>query len=480
PAGTRRVQIVAAEPAQVLERLRQQPGVHQATLFGQAVFALIDDNLTDAELGVPSHDVVPAEPTLEDVFVTLSRARNGDGPAADRPSLQPASKQPDAVLPSPPVRQASRVRTGFSRQRVASVARKEFLHIIRDRSTLFFSLFIPIVELFMLGYAVDMNIRHIPTVVFDQAGTQESRTLLDHFTNSDDFDLVGKVYSDAALNEAIVSGRAHVGLKIPEDFSRQLMAGQTAQLLVLVDGSEASVAAEAVNVSNAIALRESLIHILAGRSLPVETRPEVMFNPDTRSANFFIPGLLVVLCQVMAVMLTSNSIVREREQGTLEQLFMTPVRPRELILGKIVPYLFLTTAEFCVIALLMCSAFQVPVHGVFLTLLGIALPFIVGMLGLGLWISTLATTRDASLQLSMGTVIPSIFLSGYVFPIESMPRIFQWLAYLVPTTWMIDASRGVILRGAGWNELKLNFVVLSGMSLLLVVLSMTRFRKRLA
>jgi ABC-2 type transport system permease protein len=380
---------------------------------------------------------------------------------------------------APPVT-SSRVRIGFSRQRAMSVVRKEFLHIIRDPTTLFFSLFIPIIELFLLGYAIDTNIRHIPTVIFDQAGTQESRMLIDRFTNTDDFDVVGQVYTDDALRESIIAGRAHVGIKIPEDYSRQLMAGQTAQLLILVDGSEASVAAEAVNVSNAIALRESLLQILAGRSLPVESRPEVMFNPDTRSANFFIPGLLVVLCQVMAVMLTSNSIVREKEQGTLEQLFMTPVRTWELIVGKLIPYLCLTMAEFCVIALLMCTAFQVPIHGAFLTLLGIALPFILGMLGLGLLISTRAATRDASLQLSMGTVIPSIFLSGYVFPIESMPRFFQYLAYAVPTTWMIDASRGVILRGAGWSELREHALVLWVMALVLLVLSMSRFRKRLA
>lgn len=360
------------------------------------------------------------------------------------------------------------------------MARKEFLHILRDPSTLFFSLFIPIVELFLLGYAININIRHIPTVIFDQAGTQESRELIDRFSNSDDFDIVGEVFTDRALTEAIVSGRAHVGLKIPEDYSRQIMAGQTAQLLVLVDGSEASVAAEALNVSNAIALRESLLTILAGRSLPVESRPEVLFNPDTRSANFFVPGLLVVLCQVMAIMLTSNSIVREKEQGTLEELFLTPVRTMELIFGKLVPYFCLTMAEFCVISFLMYTAFQVPIHGSYLTLLVIALPFILGMLGLGLWISTFASTRDAALQLSMGTVIPTFLLSGYIFPIESMPRLFQWISLLIPTTWMIDAARGVILHGAGWTELREHALVLTAMVLALLAASMFRFRKRLA
>jgi ABC-2 type transport system permease protein len=375
---------------------------------------------------------------------------------------------------------SSRVQVGFSWQRAFSIARKEYLHIIRDPTTLFFSLFIPVVELFMLGYAIDMNVRHIPTIICDQAGTQESRTLIDRFANTQDFDVVGQVYTDADLTGAIISGRAHVGVKIPEDYSLQLMAGQTAQLLVLVDGSQSSVAAEVVNVSNAIALRESLFHILGNQSLPVETRPQVMFTPDTRSANFFIPGLLVVLCQMMAVMLTSNLIVREKENGTLEQLFMTPVRTWELILGKMIPYLCLTMADFCFISLLMCTAFQVPIHGAFLTLLGIVLPFILGMLGLGLWISTRAATRDASMQLSMGTVIPSIFLSGYVFPVESMPQFFEYLAYAVPATWMIDASRGVILRGAAWVKLREHAFVPWSMALALLVLSMTRFRKRLA
>jgi len=369
--------------------------------------------------------------------------------------------------------------SGISWQRAVSVSRKEFLHIIRDPTTLFFSLFVPIVEMFMLGYAIDTNVRHVATVVFDQARTQESRILVRSFENSEDFTVIGEVFTDAALSEAIVSGRAHVGIKIPENYSRQMVAGQTAQLLILVDGSQSSVAAEAVNVGNAIALRESLKQILGDRPLPVEARPQVLFNPDTRSANFFIPGLLVVMCQMMAVMLSANAIVREKENGTLEQLFMTPVRAIELILGKLFPYLVLTFTEFCCIAFLMRTIFQVPIHGSFLTLLGIALPFVLGMLGLGLWISTRAATRDAAMQLAMGTVIPSIFLSGYVFPVDSMPPVFWYLAYAFPTTWMIDASRGVILRGAGWSDLAPHALMLWGMAIILLFLSMMKFRKRL-
>lgn len=367
----------------------------------------------------------------------------------------------------------------FSPQRAASIARKEFLHILRDPTTLFFSLFVPVMEMLLLGYAIDTNVRHVRTIVFDQARTQESRRLIRSFENTQDFRIMGEVFTDAELSTAIISGKAHVGIKIPEDYSRQVLGGHTAQVLVLVDGSESSVAAEAVSVANAIALRESLRHLLGTRPLPVDVRPEVLFNPDTRSANYFIPGLLVVMCQMMAVMLTANAIVREKEKGTLEQLFMTPVRSSEVMLGKLAPYLVLTVLEFCLIALLMRTIFQVPIHGSFFTLLTIGLPFILGMLGLGLLISTKASTRDASMQLAMGTVIPSIFLSGYVFPVESMPLGFRYVSYAIPTTWMIDASRGVILRGAGWYELQTHALVLSLMSVVLIVLSATQFRKRL-
>ena len=371
-------------------------------------------------------------------------------------------------------------RKRYSWQRLHSVARKELLHILRDPMTLFFTLFIPVVELFMLGYAIDVNVRNIPTVVLDQAKTQESRILLQRFTNTDDFLIIREVSREEELTRAIVAGEARVGIKIPENYSRNLLSGETAEILVLVDGSVSSVAGEAVNVGNAIALRESLARVLGDKPLPVETRPRVLFNPDTRSANFFIPGLMVVMCQMMSVMLSANAIVREKELGTLEQLFMTPVRPAELILGKLLPYLVLAFAEFCIIAFLMRTIFQVPIHGHFATLLGLTLPFVLAMLGLGLLVSRKAATREAASQLAMGTVLPSIFLSGYVFPIDSMPPLFWYIAQAIPTTWLIDASRGVIIRGAGWSELWFHSVVLWGMALAVLSFSAFKFRKRIA
>jgi ABC-2 type transport system permease protein len=364
-------------------------------------------------------------------------------------------------------------------RRTVSIARKEVLHLLRDPGTLFFALFIPMLELFMLGYAIDMNVRHVRTVIVDYSGTQESRSLLRAFETSEDFDVVDIVGSEAEMTEAIVAGRAHVGIMIPEDYSRRLQAGQTAQFLVKVDGSVSSVAAEAVNVGNALALRESLSKILGDRPLPVESRPQVLFNPDTRSANFFIPGLLVVLCQMMATALTANAIVREKEKGTLEQLFMTPVQAGELILGKLSPYLVLTFVEMLTILLLMVTVFRVPIHGRVVTFLAMALPFTLATLGIGLWISTRANTENEAMHLVMGTVMPSVFLSGYVFPTDSMPWFFQQVALLIPTTWLIESARGVILRGAGWRELWLNALVLWGMAVFMLTASTLRFHKKL-
>lgn len=368
----------------------------------------------------------------------------------------------------------------FSLQRTYAVARKEFLHIIRDPATLFFALFIPVLELFMLGYAIDTNVRFVSTVVLNQCQTEESKRMIRMFENSKDFRVVREVATENEMNYMIVSGKAQVGIKIPEDFSRQIEAGRSAQILVLVDGSNSSVAGEALNVSNALALQESLKSLALVQPFLIESRPRILFNPDTRSANFFIPGLMVVMCQMMAIMLSANAIVREKEKGTLEQLFMTPVKAGELIFGKLIPYLVLTFVEFCTILFLMWSVFQVPIHGYVITLLLYTLPFTFSFLGLGLYISTQVDTREAAGQMAMGTMMPSIFLSGYVFPLESMPTFFWYVAQIFPTTWLIDAARGVILRGAGWSELWLHSVVLWTMGIATFFLAAMKFRKRLS
>jgi ABC-2 type transport system permease protein len=371
---------------------------------------------------------------------------------------------------------------GFSLQRMLSVARKEFFHIIRDPATLFFALFLPILQLFMLGFAIDTNVRNLRTVVLDEAKSEESRQVLQRFEQSGSFKISKHVFSDAELHDQIVAGKARVGIKIPANYSQRVLHGNPpAQILILVDGSDSNAAGTALNVGNLLVaeIARDLAQQDGGSVQPrVVSSPQVLFNPDTRSPNFFIPGLMVVLCQMMAIILSANAIVREKENGTLEQLFMTPVQSSELIFGKLIPYFFLTLIEFCTILLFMRVAFQVPIHGPVLALLFLSVPFAFCFLGLGLLISTRADSRDAAFQMAMGTMMPSIFLSGYIFPLDSMHWFFYGLAQVLPTTWLIDAARGVILRGAGWSELWLHNIVLWGMGLGIFALSVMTYRKR--
>lgn len=362
------------------------------------------------------------------------------------------------------------------------VLRKEAIHISRDRMALFFTVIMPMLQMFMIGFAINTNVRDIPTSVYDAAKTQESRRLLDRFVNSDDFKIVSYVDSEDALNREVIAGRARVGIKIPPDYSRRLLSGQSASYLVLVDGSDSSVAGAAVNVSNAIALRESLERSLsvtsARQTLPVESRPKVLFNPDSKSANFLIPGMIAVLMQMMTVLMTAITIVRERERGTLDQLFMTPVKPLGLMIGKILPYAVVAYVEVLILLFFMRWAFGVPIRGSILLLMLLIAPFILTMLGIGLLVSTKAQTYQEATQMAFGTMMPSIFLSGYIFPIDTMPVQFQVISSIIPTTYLIQIFRGVILRGAELQDLWRQGLILSVMSIVMIVIAALRFRKK--
>ncbi|HMV82904.1 MAG TPA: ABC transporter permease [Blastocatellia bacterium] len=362
------------------------------------------------------------------------------------------------------------------------VLRKEAIHIRRDATALFFTVVMPMIQMFLIGFAINTNVRRIPTAVYDAAQTQESRRLLDRFVNSDDFKIVKYVDSEEQLNREVISGRARVGVKIPPEYSRRLLAGESASYLVLVDGSDSSVAGEALNVSNAIALRESLERSLTVTSvrqtLPVESRPKVLFNPDSKSANFLIPGMIAVLMQMMTVLMTAITIVRERERGTLDQLYMTPVKPLGLMVGKVLPYAVVAYAELCLLLLFMRWAFGVPIRGSIPLLLLLVAPFILTMLGFGLLVSTKAQTYQEATQMAFGTMMPSIFLSGYIFPIDTMPTFFQVVSSIIPTTYLIQIFRGVILRGAELQDLWKQALILSGMSVFMIVVAARRFRKK--
>src|SRR5438105_3670581 len=298
---------------------------------------------------------------------------------------------------------------------------KEALHVRRDAGTLFFSLTMPLLQMFLLGFAIDTNIRQINTVVYNADGRRESRELLDRFRNSDTFHVIQYVQNDRDLNDMIISGRARVGIKIPVDYSDRLLHQMSAQVLVLIDGSDSSVAGQAINVTTAIGLDESLRHVLQDRvAFGVDMRPKILFNPDSRSPNFFLPGLTAILLLNVTTFLTAFSIVREKQRGTLEQLFVTPVRPMGLLLGKLLPYLAIGFFELCMILTFMRFAFHVPIHGSVLLLAFLSLPYIFVSLSLGILISSKANTQSEAMQLAFLTILPSIFFSGYIFPRETM------------------------------------------------------------
>jgi ABC-2 type transport system permease protein len=357
---------------------------------------------------------------------------------------------------------------------------KEALHVRRDFATLFFSLIIPLLQMFLLGWGIDTNVRQINTVVYNADGRKESRELLDRLRNSDTFRLVRFVNNDHDLNDAIISGKCRVGIKIPVDYSDRLIHQMGAQVQVLIDGSDSSVAGQAINVTTAIGLDESLRRVLTSTSanFAVDMRPKILFNPDSRSPNFFLPGLTAILLLNVTTFLTAFSIVREKERGTLEQLFVTPVRPMGLLLGKLLPYLGIGFFELCMILTFMRFIFHVPIHGSVWLLALLSLPYIFVSLSLGILISSKAGTQAQAMQLAFLTILPSIFFSGYIFPRETMPKFFYVLSYFVPASYFINITRGIILRGAGWVHLWTDALALFAMGTILLVIAARRFHNK--
>ncbi len=367
-----------------------------------------------------------------------------------------------------------------------AIVYKETRHIVRDSRTLFLVLLIPSLQLTIFGYAIDLEVSDVPTVVFNLDGRAESRALLDDFWNTGTFMPVGQVRSDDALVEAIVGGEAKVAIKIPPDYSDKRLAGTGAAVQVLIDGSDSTVAMQALNTANTIALRQSIdvigqrIDLGGGGNLPVEAMSRVLFNPDMRTVNFMVPGLVGIIMQIIVMLLTAFAIVREKENGTLEQLMVTPVARLGLMLGKLIPYGVIGVLETTTVLLLMRFLFGVPIAGSVLLLAGFSLIFLFTALGLGLLVSTLATNQIQALQFSFLIVMPSVLLSGFVFPQETMPAPIWFIGQCVPATYFIRILRGIILREAGLPELWENGAILAGMGLFVLTLATLRFRKTLA
>ncbi len=359
-----------------------------------------------------------------------------------------------------------------------AVFRKELTQMMRDRTTLLFSIMIPTLELILFG-VIDTNAKNIPTIVFDQSRTQESRRLQEQFEATSYLQIVGDAHSRAELQNAIVAGRAQVAIEIPPDYARNLVAGREATVMVLIDGSDSTVANQALAAANGVVLQNGVQQLLAttGRKPAIDARPVMLFNPDMRSANLLIPGLIAILLTFSGTILSAFAIVKERERGTLEQLMVTPVSPLAVVLGKILPYLGVAYATLVLVLLLMRFLFGVPIHGSVVLLLILSSVYLMALLSFGLLISSRANSQMEAMQMAMGIMLPSILLSGYIFPLASLPVPLQVVAHFLPATHFIRIARGIVIRGATFSDLWQPVVSLLAISLVLIAASARAFQK---
>jgi ABC-2 type transport system permease protein len=357
-----------------------------------------------------------------------------------------------------------------------AVFRKELTQMMRDRATVVFALAIPVFELILFG-VIDMNAKNIPTIVFDQSRTQESRRLIEQFEATGYLRVVETAQARFELQHAIVAGHAQVAIEIPPDYARDLASQRTADVLVLIDGSDSTTATQALTAANGVVLTENIRGMLGTRPPVIEGHPVMLFNPDMRSANLLIPGLIAILLTFSGTILSAFAIVKERERGTLEQLMVTPVSPLAVVLGKILPYLGLAYIELLIVLALMRWGFGVPVHGSLTLLLLLSSVYLLALLSFGLLISSRATSQMEAMQQAMGIMLPSVLLSGYVFPLSALPTPLRVFAHFLPATHFIKIARGIVIRGATFSDLWEPVFALLGISAVLIAASARAFKK---
>jgi ABC-2 type transport system permease protein len=369
--------------------------------------------------------------------------------------------------------------------RLLALAWKEFMQLKRDRLTLRMIVLVPLMQTLIFGYAINYDVKHLPTIVLDESRSYDSRELVAKLTASEYFRVVGHVSTFDELQYALDSAAARVALVIDRDYGRNRRLGRPASALLIVDASDTTTSSQAMSIASGIAAQLS-VRTLAARAgwrdgdLPIDLRIRPWYNPDLRTSTFVIPGLLAIILTFTLIQFTAGAIVRERERGTLEQLQVTPVTRVELILGKIAPFIVIGYVQLTVTLLLMRFLFDIPIHGSVALLYGIGFLFIAAVLGLGILISTVATTQTQATQLSMMFLLPFVFLSGYVFPIDGMPMLFQYLSRVIPARYFIEVVRGIVLRGAGLAELWVPVAWLAFYATLIIMLAVLRFKKTTA
>ena len=372
---------------------------------------------------------------------------------------------------------------------------KEFAHIRRDRSTFMFAFIVPAIQLVLFGYAIDVTILHIPTVVYDLDGRQASRRFIEAMVATDTFKVVNRVNDHDAFRRAIDSGHAKVGVLIPADYTERLLRREQAHVQVLIDGSDSQVATTAVNtvslLTGQLSIKQAQMYgesmqvapardVKGRMASPIEARVRLLYNPNLESAHFFVPGLVGIILQLVLLFLPSFPIVKERQTGTLEQLFVTPVGRVGLLLGKLLPYLLMAFGELLIILVVMTTLFRVPIHGSLALLIVLSGLFMFTTLGLGLLVSTLASTQLQAMQFSFLVMLPSMLLSGFIFPRAEMPLPLYALGFFIPVTYFLEILRGIILRSADLRDLLPHVMGLFVCCAVILGLSLARFRKQIS
>jgi ABC-2 type transport system permease protein len=371
--------------------------------------------------------------------------------------------------------------------RFLAIAWKELIQLRRDRPTLAMMVGLPVMQLMLFGYAINTDVRNIPTIVYDQDQSAESRDLVLSLAATGFYDVLGNVQSYDEVERTMRSGRARVSVIIPVDFSEQLHAGLRAPVQLVVDGSDPQTVASATNTATGLAAYRSIE--LAGAQLSrtgrhvelaqLSLEPLTWYNPELRTAVFVVPGLVGVILTMTMIMLTSMAIARERERGTLEQLIVSPIRRIELIAGKIAPYVVIGYVQITLILLIGRIVFRIPLAGSLPLLYALSSVFIAANLALGLFFSTLARTQQQAMQMSFFFMLPNILLSGFMFPFEAMPRPAQLLSQLLPLTHFMRIVRGITLKGASFDDVASELVWLAVILAALITLTAVRFTKKL-
>lgn len=369
--------------------------------------------------------------------------------------------------------------------RLLAVARKEAIQIRRDPRSLGMAFVIPMILLFLYGYALTLDVNRLQTLVYDQDRSQASRALLARFLESGYFALAGTAASYPEVERALDAGRAQVALVVPPGFAADLARGRRVVLQALLDGSDANTATIARGYLEGIAEQYALAVLIARlpaveRRLPVEVRPRVWFNPELRSRNYIVPGLIAVIMMVIAALLTSLTVAREWERGSMEQLIATPLRVPELLLGKLLPYFVIGLTDVALAAAVGTAVFGVPFRGSAWLLFAVASIFLLGTLSLGMLISIRAKSQLIASQIAMVvTFLPAFLLSGFIFDIGNMPGWLQGITHIVPARYFITVLKGIFLKGVGAAVLFPEILFLLGFSLLVVAAALRAFRKRL-